>query len=101
MKELANLAGKITGVAAPKFATPLWLAAATAPFALAYGRITNSEPLFTPESVEALGANRNIVHSKAERELAHTPRPLSETLYAAYESFMRHGQLPLRSLRAV
>jgi dihydroflavonol-4-reductase len=93
VRELADMAESVTGVPAPRFTTPMWLARMAAPWATAVGRIRGSEPLFTSESLGALWrSNRTIVRTKARKELGYAPRPLSQTvrdLYAWFESVGR------------
>ena len=96
VRELADLAGSVSGVPAPRFTTPMWLARLAAPLATAVGRIRGVEPLFTSESLHALRSNRDIVRKKAADELGHTPQPLRETVQDIYNWFASAGQLTPR-----
>jgi dihydroflavonol-4-reductase len=69
------------------------------PFALAYGKLTRSEPLYTYESLDTLGETRDIDHGKATRELGHAPRPLEETIRDSYAWFAEAGVLPKDAVR--
>jgi len=91
--ELAALAAQNTGAAAPRLITPMWLARLAAPFAERVARWTGGEPLFTPESLGALRANRDIRCDKAARELGYAPRPLSDTVRDIYAWFREAGML--------
>jgi len=96
LHELGGMAEEVTGIRPPRATCPMWLARVGAPFALAYGRIARREPLFTIETLHALRANRCILHSKATRELGHTPRAARESVAAAYEWFAAAGLLVSR-----
>lgn len=93
VRELAEQWATLTGVPAPKMNTPMWLARGVAPFALWYAKATGSEPLFTPESLVALRANKVMLHTKAERELGYDPRPFAESLADIYAWFVEHGDI--------
>lgn len=87
VKELAGVVEEVSGVPAPRFVTPMWLARMSAPAAVAFNRIRGKAPLFTGESLRALRCHRLISHEKATRELGYTPRPLKETIEATLEWF--------------
>jgi dihydroflavonol-4-reductase len=91
--DLARLAAAITGVPAPRWTTPMWLARAAAPFALAYARTVGKDPLFSPEALAALRANRHISHQKAARAFGYGPRPLRDTVADIYDWFKQNGRL--------
>ena len=52
-----------------------------------------SEPLYTRHSLHALRNHQLVSHDKASRELGYTPRPLVETITAAYDWFRAAGAL--------
>jgi dihydroflavonol-4-reductase len=93
LSELAVMAEEITGVRSPRFVCPLPLARIGAPLMQAWGALRGVEPLFTSETLHALGGNRRVVSDKAARELGHEARPTRETLRAAYEWFAEAGAL--------
>ena len=93
LPELARLATEVTGVAAPRFTSPMWLARLGAPFATRWGRWPGTEPLFTAESLRAVRLCPRIDDSRARRELGHAPRPLAETVRDVYSWFERAGLL--------
>jgi dihydroflavonol-4-reductase len=94
VKELAFLVQEITGVPAPKFKTPQWLARMGIPLAKAYSFITHTPMLYTHETLEVLiRCNRNISSLKARRELGFYPRPLAETLKDTIEWHRRVGSI--------
>jgi dihydroflavonol-4-reductase len=88
----------VTGVRPPRLVAPRWLARVGVPFALAYGRLTNTEPLYTYESLDTLGDDRHIDSSKAKRELGHAPRPLEQTIRDSYQWFADNGVVAKNAL---
>ncbi len=93
--ELAQLAAAVTGVAAPRWCTPFWLARAAAPFSTAIGRVRGREPLFTGESLDALAMGTRVDSTKAREELGFSPRDLRTTLRDAYAWFAETGRIAL------
>lgn len=85
--ELAGLAAEVTGVPAPRWVSPMWLARVGAPFTTLWGRLRGTEPLFSTESLRAVRLCPKIDDSRARRELGHAPRPLSETVRDVYAWF--------------
>lgn len=84
VRELAKVSESVTGVKAPVFHTPMWLARIAAPFAVSYAKLVKAEPLFTKESLGALRANKTMSHAKAKQELGYKPRPIFETIRDSY-----------------
>lgn len=80
VREVGETIEKITGVSAPWFVTPMWLARASAPIVSAFNRMTGKRQLFTPVSLRALKNSRPVSHEKATRELGYQPRPFEETV---------------------
>jgi dihydroflavonol-4-reductase len=78
--ELAALAEQFSGVPAPRFTSPLWLARIGAPLMTLGARLAGSTPLYTRESLATLERYQSVDSSKAEQELGYAPRPLSETV---------------------
>jgi len=94
MPDLAYMVAEISGVPAPGFVCPLWLARFGAPFATAASRLARTRPLYTSVSIRALRSNRNISHERATRDLGYQPRPLRETLADTLRWFHETGSLP-------
>jgi dihydroflavonol-4-reductase len=78
--DLAALVEELSGVRAPRFTSPLWLARIGAPFMTWGARLTGSTPLYTAESLATLEHYQQVDGSKAERELGYSPRPLRDTV---------------------
>ncbi len=91
VRDLAEIAGGISGVKPPKMTTPLWLAKLIAPFAEIWVKFTKSEPLFTRESLYALSANKVISHAKANKDFGYFPRDIRQSITDIYESFYKNG----------
>jgi dihydroflavonol-4-reductase len=80
VRDLAALVEEVSGVKAPGFVAPMWLAAIGAPFVTVFSRLTGKRPLYTSESIKVLQNHRHISHAKAEKELGFNPRPTRETV---------------------
>jgi dihydroflavonol-4-reductase len=93
MAELARMVEQLTGVSAPGFVCPMWLARVGAPFVSSFDRLSGRRPLYTSVSLQALRDNRKISHQKATEELGYQPRPFEETLIDTLRWFEENGQL--------
>jgi len=93
VKDLAQRVETITGVKTPNIETPIWLARLGVPFARVWGAISQSEPLFTHEALDALVPYPNVSHAKAKKELGYVPRPLDDSIQDLYHWFEQEGQL--------
>jgi dihydroflavonol-4-reductase len=91
--EVAKLVELITGVPAPGFVCPLWLARIGAPFTTTLDRLAGRRPLYTSVSIQTLRDNRRISHQKATKELDYHPRPFRETVIDTLRWFKENGQL--------
>ncbi|MFC2026553.1 NAD-dependent epimerase/dehydratase family protein [Chloroflexota bacterium] len=91
--DVAMMVEQITGVPAPGFVCPMWLARIGAPVITAFDRLARRRPLYTSVSLEILRGHRNISHQKATRELDYHPRPLKETLIDTLRWFEETGRL--------
>lgn len=93
MVELAAIAANVTGVAAPRYVSPMWAARLGAPFMTLFNRVTGIEPLYTSEALDALEANHVLSHAKAAAEWAYAPRPITEAVRDLYGWFDAQGWL--------
>lgn len=93
LREVGKLVEEITGVPAPPFVSPIWLARIGAPFVTAFDRLNGRRPLYTSVSLRALSSNQRISHQKATRELGYHPRPFRETLIDTLRWFQKDGRL--------
>jgi dihydroflavonol-4-reductase len=96
--DMAKLVEEMTGVPAPHFVCPMWLAQVGTPFITAFDRLAGRRPLYTSVSLGTLRSYHNISHEKATRELNYHPRPFRETLTDTLKWFETNGRLvhPLR-----
>jgi dihydroflavonol-4-reductase len=94
IREVADAVERITGVRAPRWAFPTWLAQLGAPLATAYARQKGRRPLYTRASVIALCANRTMSHERATRDLGYHPRPFQATMKDTLRWFAESGRLP-------
>ena len=91
--ELAEIADSVTGKSPPRLVSPLAVARLSAPLAVVAARLLKRPPLYTPASIRALSANKNISHDKATRELGYTARPLQDSIRDLYAWFQQAGKL--------
>jgi dihydroflavonol-4-reductase len=92
IRDVATIVETITGVPAPQFICPMWLARAGAPIVTTYNRITGGRPLFTEVSLTALNSKRLVSHEKATREIGYQPRPFRQTLIDTLHWFEDSGR---------
>jgi nucleoside-diphosphate-sugar epimerase len=92
---LAQLAAEVTGVPAPRWCTPPWLARTAAPFSTVLGRLRGREPLFTSQSLDTLAMGTRVDCSKARRDLGYTVRDLRTTLHDTYAWLAETGRIRL------
>lgn len=93
-RELVDLAAAAAGTTLRCRTLPAWATRAVAPVATVVARRTNNHALPTTEALAALAAFPRISCAKAERELGHRPRPISETLSDLREQYIADGRLP-------
>lgn len=100
LPQVAELIQEITGVPAPSFVCPTWLAQLGAPIVSTFDRLAGRRPLYTSVSIRALHNNQQISHKKATGELDYHPRPFRETIIDTLRWFEERGQLarPLKRI---
>ncbi len=77
---IAMIISELTGIAAPRFSCPLWLAKLFAPMMGVWARIQREPPIYTRESLAALSNNMVMSHLHAAQRLAYKPRPLRQSM---------------------
>lgn len=97
VKELAEHLENLSGVPAPRFVTPFWIARAAAPFAAGWARLWKAPPVFTPDSIRALRCHRHISSARASARLGYRPRPLRESIEDAYRWYVDNGVFKARA----
>lgn len=92
LADVAALAAAVTGVAAPRWVAPPWLARIAAPFATGAALALGRQPLFTGISLDAIDSNHCIDGSRAASDLAHRPRPLADTIRDTVRWLLDHDR---------
>ena len=80
MTEVADTIAGLTGVAAPRFICPAWLAGLFAPVMGGWARLLGEAPIYTRDSLAALRTNKRMSHAKATRDLGYQPRPFQRSM---------------------
>ncbi len=93
LRHMADIIAEITGVPAPGFVCPMWMAQLGAPIVTTYDRMFGRRPLYTSISLNALHSNPYISHEKGTRELGYEPRPFRETIIDTLKWFEQCGKL--------
>jgi dihydroflavonol-4-reductase len=93
LRDLAAMAGKITGRHAPLLVCPMSLAKRVAPLATLLPQRSRMRTLFTPVALDALCGNRTVSHARATQELGYHPRSFADTLLDTLTWFEKAGYL--------
>jgi dihydroflavonol-4-reductase len=80
IKRIMELLEETSGVKAPCFKVPGWLARTVGKLAPIYYRINRSKALFTDYSVDVLRSNSMVTCEKARVELGYKPRSVQESI---------------------
>ena len=80
MSEVAAVVAELTGVSAPAFTCPTWLAGLFAPVMSTWSRLTGQSPLYTRDSLAALSTNKVMSHERAATTLGYAPRPFRRSM---------------------
>ena len=80
MPEVAAVIADLTGIAAPRFTCPAWLAGWFAPLMSGWACLSGEAPLYTRDSLAILSANKVMSHAKAASKLAYQPRPFRDSM---------------------
>lgn len=92
--ELACLAEVVTGIRAPRFVCPVALARFWAPFQMAWDRVQERPPLYTPDALHHISrSNRRVSSARARSELGFDPRPVGDSVRDAVRWFEENGRL--------
>jgi dihydroflavonol-4-reductase len=91
-REILGILERITGIRAPKFNIPIWLALGAAYFSeFVCGKILRRHPRIPIAAVKAASKIRHFDCSKAVRELGLPQTPVEESLAKAVEWFQQNG----------
>jgi dihydroflavonol-4-reductase len=91
MAEVAAIVAGATGVPAPRWLAPTWLARIGAPFATVGALALGRQPLFTSVSLDAIDSNHRIDGARAAAGLGHRPRPLEQTVRDTVRWLLDHA----------
>lgn len=91
VSDLAQAVSGFTGVRAPRFVSPLFLARLGAPFATLYSRLTRTTPIYTSVSLRALCRRFTVSCARAAADLGYRPRPFAETIVDTLAWFREEG----------
>jgi dihydroflavonol-4-reductase len=90
IKHILDVLEETSGVMAPKFKVPAWLAHTAGKLAPIYYRLIKSKPLFTDYSVDVLRSNSRVTSEKARVELGYKPRSVHESICDSVAWFMQN-----------
>lgn len=97
---LMKMLQEITGVKAPSYKVPSWLARTAGAIAPLYYKLIRSKPLFTTYSVDVLASNSMVTSQKARTELGYCTRPARESIADAVHWFVNNLRMQLAGVRA-
>ena len=80
IKRIMEMLEETSGIRAPSFKVPAWLAHAAGKLAPIYYRMIRSKPLFTDYSVDVLRSNSWVSSEKARVELGYVARSVQESI---------------------
>ena len=89
MSEVATEIAGLTGIAAPGFTCPAWLAGLFAPVMSGWARLSGQAPLYTHESLAILSTNKVMSHARATRELSYQPRSFHDSMNDAIQFYFK------------
>lgn len=93
LKDLSYRISRISGRKIPGF-VPVSIARLACPFFQLYSAVTNTDPLYTRQSLDLLVSSpSNISFEKAKKELNYVPRPLEETLTDTFAWYKENKHL--------
>jgi len=90
IKQIMEMLEETSGIKAPEFKVPAWLARTVGKLAPVYARINRSKPLFTEYSVDVLRSNSRVTSEKARTELGYLPRSVRESICDSVTWFMQN-----------
>lgn len=94
LKDVAIILQQLFKRKTPSLIAPIFLAKLSLPFIQAYANISNTQPLFTTQSLNILiNSPRYISNQKAQLDLGFMPRPFKESLQDTINWYKRHKQL--------
>ena len=95
IRQISELAARLTGTNAPLMTVPMGLAELAAPLMIRLAHFTGGKPIYTRATLDALRSNRHVSSARAEHELGYSSRPFEETLADTLAWFHQNGYLKL------
>ena len=92
MSEVAAVIEELSGVPAPGFTCPAWLAGLFAPVMSGWAKLRGEQPLYTRDSLATLRTNKVMSHAHASRQLAYEPRAFRESMRDALVFYTQYKQ---------
>ncbi|MGD0750024.1 MAG: NAD-dependent epimerase/dehydratase family protein [Anaerolineales bacterium] len=89
VREVVHLVWQATQGWHANLEVPLWLAYWVAGLMPFYANLTNTQPIFTRYSLDAICSNSHFSHAKATRELGFQARPASQVITDAVRWFQQ------------
>jgi dihydroflavonol-4-reductase len=80
LSEVAQFTSEITGIRAPRFTVPIWLAQFAQPIMATLAQVNGAQPIYTRPMLNAMKSNHNISHARAASDLGYSPRPFQQTI---------------------
>jgi len=80
VKEVAQYTAEITGIPAPRFTVPIWLAQLAQPIMATLAQVNGKQPIYTRPMLNAMKSNHKISHAGAARDLGYSPRSFQQTI---------------------
>ena len=80
LREVAQFVANNTGMPAPRFSVPIWLAQLAQPIMAKLAQVSGAQPIYTRPMLHAMKSNHNISHARASRDLGYSPRPFQQTI---------------------
>jgi dihydroflavonol-4-reductase len=93
LSEVSEIIADITGINAPGFSCPIWLARLTVPFVGLWASLRGQVPLYTQYSLSVLSENKAISHSRAAQRLGYQPRSFRSSMTDALRFYTEQGHL--------
>lgn len=89
IREIINIASKITGKKPIKRVLPSWFVKIFAPIAEIWYKIRKKAPLFTKYAISTINNKDRFSHEKANRELGYSNRNIEDTIKDSYDYLQR------------
>jgi dihydroflavonol-4-reductase len=100
MTDLVTLAAQRSGASGPLVSMPRWLLRSFAGLPTLAGWLRGKEPIFTAESLDALGTGVRVSNRRAREELGYVPTPTEATVHELVDWFIAQGMVEPKATRA-